>query len=331
MPPMSYELLNHLKAIQPHLAELGLRAHIDVADMSLVVLLGKQWLRMSPQFTEERPDGVVYTGTFSPKVRRFIGWRPMYDRTWSISADKLEFKRHLQAQGLPTPAHSLQGPAGLGDVIVKKARSSFSMGIRGPFSEAAARSVALGADGEFFESYVPGDIIKIWYWNEQPVAVEETEMLSVVGDGVSDIGTLVERHVHMLGIVGHELAQYEEFLAYQGRTLRTVLPRDETCAIDFRYNCELPTMRMRDIQVGRDAFHGLEPLLQQAGQSLWATIPGQARQGVVYTVDAMLDKRKRLWFLELNSNPYVHPYVYPHLLRAVKQALQAAHEHRVSA
>ena len=320
MPPLSYELINHFRELQPVLFRLGLDATVNVRDLSLEVRYGTRGMLLHPQFTQPRGDAVVYVPAFSRAVKRFIGWRPAYERAWPLSLEKLAFKRFMNELGLPTPRYAMKPSPELSRVIVKKNKSSFSEGIRGPFASPAG--VALDASqGEYFEEFIPGHIIKIWYWNAEPVAVEETEMLNVIGDGVLSIGQLVMRHVYMLGIQQHDLKQYESFLAYQGKTLRTVPARDEVCVIEFRYNSELPTLRMRDIRVGSDPFHGLEPMLKTAGAHLWRSIPAQHRHGVVFSVDAMLDPDLKLWFLEMNSNPYVHPYLYPPMMESIKHTL----------
>jgi D-alanine-D-alanine ligase-like ATP-grasp enzyme len=51
--------------------------------------------------------------------------------------------------------------------------------------------------------------------------------------------------------------------------------------------------------------------LRTVGKVLWQTIPEELRQGVLFTVDAVLDDQGQLWLLETNSNPAVHPDVYP--------------------
>ncbi|MDB5822416.1 MAG: hypothetical protein JWR21_1120 [Herminiimonas sp.] len=55
----------------------------------------------------------------------------------------------------------------------------------------------------------------------------------------------------------------------------------------------------------------LEPQLTAIGTALWEGIPAGARQDTLFTVDAILDADNRLWVLEMNSNPFVHPLVYP--------------------
>jgi hypothetical protein len=319
MPPLSYELINHLREMQPALLSFGLQASLNVRNFSLTVSDGHRSITLYPQFTEPTNTGVVvYTAGFSPAVKRFIGWRPDYSRQWPLAAEKLAFKAFMTSHGLPTPRHSEDPNAVMQRVIVKKNESTFSEGIRGPFADSAG--VALNVhEREYFEEFTPGHIIKIWYWNSEPVAVEETEMLSIIGDGMSSIADIIQVHAHMLGLGAHDLAQYEAFLAYQRRDLGTVLGRGELCAIDFRYNCELPTLRMHDIRIGTEPFHGHEGLLKRAGRCLWSAIPAAHRNNVVFTVDAMLDPDKNLWFLELNSNPYVHPYVYPHMMRSIKE------------
>ena len=37
----------------------------------------------------------------------------------------------------------------------------------------------------------------------------------------------------------------------------------------------------------------------------------------VFTLDAVIDDDDRVWLLEMNSHPMIHPNVYPHMLASV--------------
>lgn len=321
MPPISYELINHFKGLQPFLHPLGLEAWVDVVDLTLTVASRSARTTLLPQFTLPVGEAVVYSPSFSSKVKRFIGWKPYAPRRWLISDQKLEFKQFVAQHDLLTPPWWGRIEAAEGPFVVKRNMSSFSEGIEGPYAESREVDKAL-QEGEYAERYISGHIIKIWYWSARPVAIEETEMLSVVGDGVSSIRQLIERHVYMLGISEHSSQQYESFLRFQKCDLYTVLNSGEKLAIEFRYNSELPTLRMRDLMVGHDSFYGLEPLLWRIGQVLHSAIPNDYKADAMYSVDAMLDEKKQLWLLEMNSNPYVHPFLYQPLLRHLQTVLR---------
>ena len=160
MPPLSYELINHFRELQPALLRLQLEATLNARDFSLEVRHGSQRMVLQPQFTQPTQDAVVYVSTFSRSVKRFIGWRPEYERTWPLAVKKIDFKKFMTSHELPTPRYWQAPVAGMPHVIVKKNRSSFSEGIRGPFADAAG--ITLDAQqGEYFEEFTPGDIIKI--------------------------------------------------------------------------------------------------------------------------------------------------------------------------
>jgi hypothetical protein len=44
---------------------------------------------------------------------------------------------------------------------------------------------------------------------------------------------------------------------------------------------------------------------------LWRSIPEPLRPASLYTVDAIADAEERIWLLEMNCNPAVHPDAYP--------------------
>lgn len=319
---LNFYLINHFRELWPALKPLGLEAILNVQDFSLHVRYQQQSMRLPAQFTQDQAGKISYTSHFSNQVSGFIGWRPYLNKRWPLSTEKLLFKRYVAERNLRTPGFSQDRAALLKNVIVKRTSSSFSQGIRGPFRDARETSLDLAA-GEYFEEYIPGNIIKLWYWNALPVAAEFVENLAVFGDGVSSISDLVRAYMRMLGREFPDLSQFADFLAYQGKTIDTVPVRDQECLVDFRYNSVLPTSyRARDIRIGQDEFYGLEDELHLIGKHLWQGIPSDTRDNIVYSVDAMLDDQKRLWLLEMNSNPYVHPYVYPVMFKSIKDILE---------
>src|SRR2546426_11602611 len=51
---------------------------------------------------------------------------------------------------------------------------------------------------------------------------------------------------------------------------------------------------------------GLDPL-PKLGQAIWESLPQVWRAAAIYTVDAIRDVEGRLWFLEVNFFPFIHP------------------------
>src|SRR5262249_13121512 len=46
----------------------------------------------------------------------------------------------------------------------------------------------------------------------------------------------------------------------------------------------------------------------------WKAIPEDVRQSIAYTVDFVADRNERVWLLEMNCNPTIHPDIYADIL-----------------
>src|SRR5262249_49940846 len=105
-------------------------------------------------------------------------------------------------------------------------------------------------------------------------------------------------------------------LAYQGLSANDVLPLGHQVLLDYRYNnCWLKMNWGPDNVLPTCGMVELREQLEDAGKVLWKEIPESVRQDTMYTLDAILDSRDCLWWLEMNSNPQVHPDVYLPMLR----------------
>jgi hypothetical protein len=86
----------------------------------------------------------------------------------------------------------------------------------------------------------------------------------------------------------------------------------------FRYGSLLEKRETENRNVLHQHVRGvLGEQLLAAGRALWHGIPEEMRTGVVYTVDAVVDSQDKLWLLEMNANPGLHPDAYPAMLAAV--------------
>lgn len=312
----SYSLMHHFRELWSALEKQGFQGAIRMKDFKLAVSDHQRVLDLKPQFTAKVNGSKCYITGPSATMEAFSGWRENLFRQWSISNEKILFKNYMVHCGLPTPQFCMDSSKQLENVIVKTSRSSFSKGIRGPYR--SSRDTRIDPSrGEFFEQFIPGRIVKLWYWNQEPVAAELLEMLGVFGNGKSTIFELLETHRLMIGQATVDYAVFEPFLSFQGFSLETTPEKGQEVKVDFRYATEFPmSYRARDIRIGQEDFFGLENFLKDVGQHLWRAIPEEIRHNLVYSVDAILDENNRLWLLEMNSNPYVHPYVYPHMLQS---------------
>ena len=311
---VNYNLLHHFRNLWPTLREFNLRCEMDVHNFALTITWRGKELVLQGQFSSMETGVLTYGPYVGMDVRHFIGWRPYAGKTWPLARDKIPFKEFLKEHGIRTPAYSRHPSADMSDVVVKRIRSSFGQNMHGPFKKSSMYNLN-ALEGEFYEQYIDGTIVKIWYWNDLPVAAEAIDQFYVIGDGRSTIWELIEAYVKSIERSAPDPDYYTEFLAYRGLTLKSVPKRDERCPIDYRYNSGFPNQG-RDVRIGKDPFFNLEAELAAMGLIFWKGIPEDIRQDTVYGVDGVVDRNGKLWILEMNSNPVVHPYVYPAMIRS---------------
>lgn len=345
MPIRKGELLGHFIVLQEAVDAVGAEAILNLKNFFVFIRCGKRSLALYPQFLVEIQGVRQYTLDFSAEALCFIGWLPYYNKRWDAASDKLVFKAWASTQGLAVPAHALAhelADARLGDFIVKRRASSFGQQIRGPYAGAALASQTL-EDNEYAEQFIAGEVLKIWYWDDLPVCMEIDAMPMVSGDGHLSIQALLERRLHDLkrnrghrpgdaNACAWDFSGVEQYLAYQGLTLDTVLPYGVQQVVDLRYGTPymLPAFR-KTLDLGRRMPEDLREQLLHIGRASWACIPEAKRAGTAYTVDAILAPDRTIRVLEMNSNPFLHPLVYRCMIRTCLPQLtsQEAQAHEV--
>jgi len=315
-------LLDHFKLLQATLGLAELEAIMGLQDFTVYLRNKERQLVLQPQFLAETNGKRHYARNLSENALMFAGWLPYYNKRWPIASDKLLFKQYAAQAGLRIPAYSTVASSELRNVVIKRPRSSFGDQVIGPFRASEQR--ALDAEkGEYYEQFIAGKIVKIWYWDEQPVCMEVDSRPSVLGDGVSTIEKLILRMAQRNGKLAPAeqrriLTRCEDLLHYHGVQLSTVLAADTRQVVEFRYGTSLARPNKREVLDLQVAPHPqLDAELRNIGYHLFRSIPEDIRRGTLYTVDAMYDKTGKLWLLEMNSNPTVHPYAY----RAMVQSL----------
>jgi hypothetical protein len=308
-------LMNHLKAIQRCMDDMRGSAILNVKDLILLVRARGRMVHMQPQFPYVKDGRIRYTLQFEPHVSGFIGWRPYFNKRWELSTEKLKFKACAERCGIRTPPHWLCYVPGMPTVVVKQNRSSFGIGIRGPFARTEAHLLqhVLQAD-EYYEAYVPGRIAKAWYWNGTLCALELRPQPMVQGDGRRAIRDLAA--AQCTGEV--HVAALSWMAAYHGHTLDTVLRDGEEMPVDFKYGSpyDRPS-RENDNVLSRYRGSPLERQFVAAGEAFLKGIPEAIRGNTVFTLDAIVNDAGEAWFLEMNSNPMVHPDVYPSMMESL--------------
>jgi hypothetical protein len=317
--PSKNNMLHHYMWLRAALNGAGAEAILSCDNLDVLVRrAGRHW-RLHARFLAVHEGRQQYTAQVSPEVNTFAGWLPYELKQWPLGADKLAFKRYAREAQLPVPDYSLDPRSELADVIVKRVHSSFGAQIAGPYRD--ARQHPLNREqGEYYERFVEGRILKIWFWEGQPLCLEMDDMPFVVGDGSSTLGQLIMGRAELYR--RHDAQQRQRLLddcapllGYFNRHAGTVLPKGARQLVEFRYGSYLLHPRGRQVvDLRAEPIAALMPTLETAGLRLLAAIPAAVRRHTLFTVDAILDRHSQLWLLEMNCNPAVHPLAYPAML-----------------
>lgn len=308
------QLLNHFTKLQQGLAQVRADAFLNLQTFLVEVRVQNKVYRLFPQFVARMNGKKVYTWRFSADVIRFSGWRPYFERAVPEIGQKLKFKALLTQYGFATPLFATSAETDLADVIVKKNVSSFGTEIHGPFKSPRERPLDVGA-GEYYEKFVLGDIVKIWFWNTQPVCLERRPMPCVVGNGRHTISKLAQKKIARRKKMP-KWDKVTQLLSFYGKDLETVLAPKARQIVDFRYASVFSGPRVvTEVDLLADLAGHTE--LPKLGQTIWNALPPDTREHVVYSVDAIIDPEGKLWFLEVNLNPFVHPNVYPLMIASL--------------
>lgn len=295
-----------------------------------------------PQFSKRNENNQrIYNAFFEKYSDRFAGWRPYTPIYLDALKDKLTFKIRLIEEGCLVPDFREDQTQELLPVIVKAKQSAFSQDIHGPFHSTQNVKTPL-AKGHFFEQFIAGDIVKIWYVNAKPSCIEIADMPSIIGNGNSTCQLLIHDALDMQHFVSPEklllkrLLQGEtisknensiekaqqalnnlgQMLAFQGLRFDTILSVDQTALIDFRYVHPFPrNNRIHCLDRCAKDFSSMTPQLTTIGQTMQRLLSEVSCDFLVYTVDSILDQKQQLWVLEANSNPMIHPFVYEDMVR----------------
>ncbi len=273
-----------------------------------------------PQFLAVVQGVSQYVATLTDEASHFAGWLPYRHRRWAESTDKLLFKQLAQRAGLAVPPWWALADADVPDVLVKRARSSFGAQIKGPYRRSDECAIDI-AQGEYYERFIEGRLLKVWYFGDKPVVLELDELPRLACDGRVSVGEQFDRRARLIRRRTPEEQErlrhrLEPVLKYQGYELDAVPPRGTRLVLEFRYGSEfMRPIDRRVIDLQAAIGDRWEPL-SKAGPHFASAINPIERAGTVFTVDAVLDAQGEFWFLEMNSNPTVHPLVYPHLIQS---------------
>lgn len=278
-------------------------AHLHVKGRGKVV-------QFYPQFIMPHNGSLMFTPTIQRESRMFLGWRPYFNRIWPIAVDKLAFKAFCREHSLLTPKLFARLQDVDTDVVLKRARASFGLGVSPPrIGNEIVRVAGALAEGEYYEEFKRGTLAKIFYVNEKPVAVESMEMPSVVGDGRSTLRDLILALLPRRG--EPDWGMCSGIAHYQGLTLDSIVEDGRRVLAEIKYLSMLHAPTLHNVN-SIDALRGTATLaqLERAGQVFIQGVPEFYRELITYTVDAVVDSSGQAWFLEMNCNSVAHPDSY---------------------
>jgi hypothetical protein len=312
--PFKRDFLQHMLAIQKWLdansAVGGLSAH----DLALKIELRDKSVILHPYFAGESATGASFVSGLVPGVTGFVGWKPYHARVWPIAQSKLAFKAFCASRRLRTPAWSLDVQEIKGPYIVKGDRGSFGQKLHGPFMASANVDPSTRpplAEGEFAEQFIVGQIVKAWFWKKELAALEVFDMPKVVGDGFATITELLQKQTQ-----SQVVDINKSLLTLQGFKESSIPEVKQSVLVDYVY---LSKSNLHH-HVDYNAAESLEASsigiqLKEAAELLWQEVPTEYQEsGVFSTLDGILDPEGRLWCLEANCNPQLHPAVYKSML-----------------
>jgi hypothetical protein len=319
-------LVNHARAVQDAAHRLLLNARLELSSFRLTVGGRNRRCELHPQFISFGHTGPEYSSGVQDDSRGFVGWLPHAPKSSLLSEDKLAFKRFCLEHGLPTPPHWPRPDASMLDFLVKPRAASSGHRIRGPFRrfDPAASEHAL-LDDEYYEQFQTGSIAKAWYWNDRLVCLDVREMPAVAGDGRRSMADLVARDMGWSTRVlpDHTVAA---LAAFHGVGLDEALPDGRTVVADFRYMSALMRKGKPDL-LPQYAESPAGRQLADAGPVLWEGMAEETRKDTLWTTDAIFEKDK-VWLLEVNCNPMVHPQAYFPMLEGLFGRPQVASQIR---
>ena len=298
----------HVYAVAQCLPSFRASAGINLADYVLHVHARHRHFSFQPQFVYYDKGEWRYCPHLHPEVTGFIGWRPYFNKRWPAGSGKLAFKEFCRERGLRTPLYQ-RSPEGMPAYLLKVNESSFGRGMRGPFKPGTPPPAA--AEGAYYEAFISGRILKASYWDDRLLCLEVQDCPTVTGDGRRTVRELIQANLMPIEIKG-QWQYFEDMVAFQDAKLDDVPEKGRSLLAEYRYNANLTCNYDRNANVIGDEKHAfIVQQLREWGPTFLESIPAELRgAGTMYTVDAVADADSRVWLLEMNCNPAMHPDVY---------------------
>lgn len=288
---------------------------------ALLRLGDRSWI-LEPRFVSGGGDLCREVPELEDAVLAFGGWLPYPMRTWDVAEDRVRFNALMRKRGVPVSELVFDEAPELENVLVRSVLDERRSIALGPFRRANEYPLDQQR-GEYYERYVRGPHLRLWYWTGQLVCGEMYAMPTVRGNGMSTVRELIaERALHDRPWPEEDLTELMERVGacatFHGSGLGAVLPAGATAIVD--HGIESPLMhpsdrRIVDLRDATDA--GWVGVARKAGTEVLASSPPEWRAGTLFALEAVLDEKGSLWIVGLDANPPVHPVAYPIMVRSL--------------
>ena len=319
------DILNHLRALQTWSAGKDMALDLDMKTFLLEVKYRGRYFTMYPMFQggeNGRPERVLHMEVLTNETIGFGGWRPYRTIQHPLSTDKQLFKNFLRCQGIATPEsglHDINRPPTF-DYVIKGTRGSFGKEISGPYranTQPTKDSWAQWSAGNqtFIEQFINGETAKIWFWGKRPIFAQSHVFPVVRGDGVSSLDALIRKRLAPRRN-WDTFADRDLILScfdFQQTDLSSVVPEGKELWIDYRFAQRYANPPGNGIDSDSTLPHLMErsgAQIQQMGDALADLLRQAIPAPVLITVDCMVDRQGKIWWLEMNTNSLMPPEGY---------------------
>lgn len=286
---------------------------LDPFSWKLEIRQGPRTGVFQPRFVSKQSGVLAYSD--APGAQNtFVGWvEPMTTRI-PLARDKVAFKQAALALNLRVPAAWNHGEPVCSHVLVKHRTGSFGRNISGPW-DVKHGAPDLPDAQSYFEQFIPGLPLKAWVFEGRMVALERVEQPFLLGDGQRSLRELAKPRGSMDQALPLEQAQ--DYLRWQGWSLDSVLPLGRKAWLSYLYRSPFHTYSGTDPDCLALLSTGVREQLDTGASRLWQSLPAADQPRRLFTLDAVMDQDDRIWFLEVNSHPMIHPNIYAELFDAV--------------
>ncbi len=312
-------LLSHMRLLSDAAKGMGIHAEFDVETLRVEVSAVGRYFELEPEFicAPDRAE-LGYTPRPTAASIAFRGWRPGPAKHWEAGLNKRLFKEFCARNDLRTPRAYLHPDEAATSVLVKELHRKGPRGnIRGPFAAREVPADLLGPHSGFFaEDYIQGDLVRAAYWDGVLASVEIRKRPCVIGDGRSTVRELIECNCGPFGRFDWNVPA--NVVRLQGSTVDAVLPAEKSLVVDIDFWSALHPLTLGDPNaLGSIAGTSLQQQLLRAGPLFWSRLPADIRRHTALHVYAVVDAEQRVWFIDVDVDPYVVPHAYVPMLRSL--------------